>query len=342
MRYSTNILRRIVLLICVTATGLSWSQSARPPLVSAVDAVSMTVSDADRAADFYSRVLHFQKISDNEVAGEDYEHLEGVFGLRMRVVRMQLGDEQIELTEYLVPKGRPIPADARNNDRSFQHVAIIVSDMDKAYAWLRENKVEHASSGPQRLPDWNHNAAGIRAFYFKDPDGHPLEILQFPPDKGLSKWHRESAELFRGIDHTAIVVDSTEASLKFYRDLLGMQIVGQSENYGTEQEHLNNVFGGHLRITSLRAAAGLGIELLEYLAPRNGRPFPDDEHANDLVHRQTVLLTSNAEQAAHELAAAKVRLVSSGLVANQNEELGFRSALIVRDPDGHAVEIEQK
>jgi catechol 2,3-dioxygenase-like lactoylglutathione lyase family enzyme len=183
---------------------------------------------------------------------------------------------------------------------------------------------------------------GIRAFYFKDPDGHPLEILQFPPDKGLSKWHRESAELFRGIDHTAIVVDSTEASLKFYRDLLGMQIVGQSENYGTEQEHLNNVFGGHLRITSLRAAAGLGIELLEYLAPRNGRPFPDDEHANDLVHRQTVLLTSNAEQAAHELAAAKVRLVSSGLVANQNEQLGFRSALIVRDPDGHAVEIEQK
>lgn len=342
MRYSRSSIRRIALLVCVSLAALSWSQERRTPLVSAVDAVSMTVSDADRAADFYSRVLHFQKISDKEVAGEDYEHLEGVFGVRMRVVRMQLGDEQIELTEYLAPKGRPIPPDARSNDRSFQHIAIIVSDMDKAYAWLRQNKVEHASSGPQRLPDWNHNAAGIRAFYFKDPDGHPLEILQFPPDKGLTKWHQTSAELFLGIDHTAIVVDDTDASLKFYRDLLGMHIVGQSENYGTEQEHLNNVFGAHLRITSLRAGAGLGIELLEYLAPRTGRPFPDDEHANDLVHRQTVLLTSNADQAAHDLLSARVDLVSSGLVANQNEQLGFRSALIVRDPDGHAVEIEQR
>jgi catechol 2,3-dioxygenase-like lactoylglutathione lyase family enzyme len=342
MRCSRNSIRRTALLICVCLAALSWSQERRTALVSAVDAVSMTVSDADRAADFYSRVLHFQKISDKEVAGEDYEHLEGVFGLRMRVVRLQLGDEQIELTEYLAPKGRAIPPDARSNDRSFQHIAIIVSDMDKAYAWLRQNKVEHASSGPQRLPDWNHNAAGIRAFYFKDPDGHPLEILQFPPDKGLAKWHRNSSELFLGIDHTAIVVDDTDASLKFYRDLLGMHIVGQSENYGTEQEHLNNVFGAHLRITSLRAGAGLGIELLEYLSPRTGRPFPDDEHANDLVHRQTVLLTSNADQAAHALLSARVDLVSSGLVANQNEQLGFRGALIVRDPDGHAVEIEQK
>ena len=342
MCHSNNTLRRIALLICVAVAGLSWGQSSRPALVSAVDSVSMTVSDADRAAEFYSRVLHFQQVSEHEVAGDEYEHLEGVFGLRMRVVRMQLGDEQIELMEYLAPKGRPIPADARSNDRSFQHIAIIVSDMDKAYAWLRENKVEHASSGPQRLPDWNHNAAGIRAFYFKDPDGHPLEILQFPPDKGLAKWHRASVELFLGIDHTAIVVDDTGTSLKFYRDLLGMQIVGQSENYGTEQEHLNNVFGAHLRITSLRAAAGPGIELLEYLAPRNGRPFPDDEHSNDVIHRQTVLVTNNADQAAHDLASAKVDLVSSGLVANQTEQLGFRSALIVRDPDGHAVEIEQK
>jgi len=342
MHYPTKKVRPIVLLICIAAAGLSWSQNSRPALVSAVDAVNMTVSDADRAADFYSRVLHFQKISETEVAGEDYEHLEGVFGLRMRVVRMQLGDEQIELSEYLAPKGRPIPTDSRSNDRSFQHIAIIVSDMEKAYAWLRENRVEHASSGPQRLPESNKNAAGIRAFYFKDPDGHPLEILQFPADKGLAKWHRASEELFLGIDHTAIVVDNTETSLKFYRDLLGMRVVGQSENYGTEQEHLNNVFGARLRITSLRAAAGPGIELLEYLAPRNGRPFPDDEHANDLVHRQTVLLTANADQAAHELTSAKVDLVSSGLVANQNGQLGFRSAVVVRDPDGHAVEIEQK
>src|SRR5437016_8719850 len=131
-----------------------------------------------RAVDFYSKVLTFEKVSDTEFAGENYEHLEGVFGLRMRVVRMKLGDESIELTEYLAPKGRPIPVDSRSNDRWFQHVAIIVRDMDQAYALLREHKVQHASSGPQRLPDWNPNAGGIKAFYFKDPDAHNLEILE--------------------------------------------------------------------------------------------------------------------------------------------------------------------
>ncbi|MGH7410521.1 MAG: VOC family protein, partial [Candidatus Methylomirabilis sp.] len=80
--------------------------------------------------------------------------------------------------------------------RWFQHIAIIVADMDRAYRVLRQDKVQHASSGPQRLPDWNKNAAGIRAFYFKDPDGHALEILQFPPDKGDPKWHRPTDKPF--------------------------------------------------------------------------------------------------------------------------------------------------
>src|SRR5215469_2423036 len=168
------------------------ARAAVRPLVSGVDSVDITVSDIDRAVDFYSRVLSFTKVRDTEVAGETYEDLEGVFGVRMRVVRLQLGDEFIELTEYLAPKGRPMTAGARSNDRSFQHIAIIVSDMDRAYAWLRQNKVEYASSGPQRLPSWNRNASGIKAFYFKDRDGHPLEILQFPPDKGAEKWHRRS------------------------------------------------------------------------------------------------------------------------------------------------------
>src|SRR5215467_9457247 len=129
------------ILSLVLAVPQLFSQHAlaqqNPALVEGVDAIGITVSDMDRAVGFYSQVLTFEKISDSEVAGENYEHLEGVFGLRMRVVRMRLGDEFIELTEYLAPKGRPIPVDSRSNDRWFQHIAIIVSDMDKAYARLR-------------------------------------------------------------------------------------------------------------------------------------------------------------------------------------------------------------
>ncbi|HWO02713.1 MAG TPA: VOC family protein [Blastocatellia bacterium] len=310
--------------------------------VVAVEAVGMTVSDIDRSVEFFTKVLSFEKVSDVEVAGSEYEHLQGLFGLRMRVVRLKLGDEFLELTEYLTPRGRPIPVDSRSNDRWFQHVAIITSDMDRAYGWLRKNKVQHASTGPQKLPETIKPAAGIRAFYFKDPDGHALEVLQFPADKGASKWHQPSNKLFLGIDHTAIVVSDTDASLRFYRVALGLSVAGESENFGSEQEHLNNVFGARLRITALRAASGPGIEFLEYLTPRDGRPAPADEKASDLIHWQTKLVTTDASAMAARLRADKFAFVSSGLVQMPDPILGFMKGVLVRDPDGHVMELIEK
>ncbi len=317
-------------------------------LVQAVDAIGMTVSDMDRALDFYTKVLTFEKVSDVEVAGDEYEHLYGVFGLRIRVVRLKLGDESIELTDYLAPEGRPIPADMRSNDRWFQHIAIVVSDMDKAYQRLRAFKVQHASTGPQRIPDWNKGAAGIRAFYFRDPDGHHLEVIYFPAGKGDPRWQRAESggqraegKLFLGIDHTAIVVSNTEESLKFYRDVLGLKVAGESENYGTEQEHLNNVFGARLHISGLRAPKGPGIEFLEYLAPRDGRPYPDDARANDLINWQTTLIFNNAEGMAQRVCAAdNYKFVSpANAVAIPESKLGFKKGFLVRDPDGHVVQV---
>ncbi|MEO7275793.1 MAG: VOC family protein, partial [Vicinamibacterales bacterium] len=222
----------LALWLLIPARGAATARSVETGRTLAVDAVSMVVGDMDRSVDFFSTVLTFEKVLDVEVAGEAYERLEGLFGIRMRVVRMRLGDEHLDLTQFIAPEGRPVPPDSRSNDRWFQHVAIIVNDMDRAYARLRAHRVRHASTGPQRLPDWNPNAGGIEAFYFKDPDGHALEILAFPAGKGAAKWHRPSDRLFLGIDHTAIVVDDTEKSLRFYRDGLGLRVAGESENYG--------------------------------------------------------------------------------------------------------------
>lgn len=310
--------------------------------VEGVDSIGMTVSDLDRAVDFYTKVLTFEKVSERESAGTEWEHLQGLFGIRMRTARLRLGEEFIELTEYLAPQGRPIPVDSRSNDGWFQHIAIIVSDMNRAYAHLRQNKVRHASSGPQRLPEWNRNAAGIEAFYFKDPDGHALEVLAFPKGKGNAKWHRSGEKLFLGIDHTAIVIQDTEASLRFYRDTLGMEVVGESENHGTEQEHLNNVFGARLLITAMRALNGPGVEFLEYMAPRDGRPYPLDSKANDLWYWQTRFSVASAEEVARELRSSRARMVSTGVVELPQGAAGLRKSVIARDPDGHAVEIAER
>lgn len=300
----------------------------------------MTVSDMDRSVAFFKDVLTFEPVSDDEFSGPEYDRLQGVFATRMRIVRLRLGDEQIELTEYLAPRGRPIPVDSRSNDRWFQHVAIIVSDMDAAYARLRQHKVEYASPEPQRLPDWNVAAGGIKAFYFKDPDGHPLEILQFPEGKGDPRWRTSSGRLFLGIDHTAIVVSDTAASLRFYRDSLGLRVAGESTNYGPEQERLNNVFGARLHITGLRAAAGPGVEFLEYLTPRNGRPALGIE-SNDLAHWETTMTGPDTDAAFTQLQQAHVLFVSPS-VATFRDDRRLTKGFLVRDPDGHAVKVIER
>jgi catechol 2,3-dioxygenase-like lactoylglutathione lyase family enzyme len=318
------------ILIAASSVVAHCAAAHAEPLVRGVGCIGMTVSDVERSAEFYARVLSFERAAEVEQAGDAAERLLGVFAVRTRTVRLRLGEECIELTEFLAARGKPAPTDSRSNDGWFQHVAIVVSDMDRAYAQLRAAHVEHASSGPQLLPDWNPSAGGIKAFYFRDPDRHTLEILQLPAGKGEQRWQRKD-KLFLGIDHTAIVVGDTDLSVRFYRDALGLRIAGTSENWGTEQEHLNAVFGAHLRITTLRAASGPGIELLEYLAPRDGRAIPGDERPNDLVHWQTTVFADPDR-------APRSMLVSSGVVQLPDVPLGATKAVLLRDPDGHVLQ----
>lgn len=315
---------------------------AHGQVASQVESVGFTVSDMDKALDLYTRVLPFEKVSDVETWGSDFEHLSGVFGARVRIARLKLGGETLELTEYLTPQGRPIAVDSRSNDRWFQHIAIIVADMDKAYAVLRANRVRHASTAPQTLPPYITAAAAIKAFYFKDLDNHVLEILQFPKDKGAQKWHdlEKTGKLFLGIDHTAIVVGDTDAGLKFYKDELGLSVAGISDNYGSEQEHLNNVFGARLHITSLRTKdEGIAVEFLEYRAPTDGRAYPNDSRSNDLWHWQTSFVAQGIEQF---LAGYRAEFISSGSVMFDKSQLGFKKAALIRDPDGHAVRLIER
>lgn len=328
--------KRLSLLLLIIALGNVVAHAA-----TSIESVGMTVSDMDRAVEFYS-ALTFQKISDIEVLGEEFEHLEGVFGARMRIVRMQLGNEHLDLTQYLAPPGRPIPVDSRSNDLWFQHIAIVVRDMDQAFDKLRALKVQFVSTGPQTLPPSIKAAAGIKAFYFRDPDQHNLEIIYFPPGKGDPRWQVKTDNLFLGIDHTAIAISSTNASLHFYRDLLGLRRGGESENFGTEQEHLNQVFGAHLRITGMRSDSGPGVEFLEYLTPRDGRTWPADVHANDIVHWQTMIATDDLNLLAKRLQDAQVRFVSPGVIAMPKDKAGFSKGTLVSDPDGHDLLLIQK
>jgi catechol 2,3-dioxygenase-like lactoylglutathione lyase family enzyme len=250
---------------------------------------------------------------------------------------MQLGDEYIDLIDYLTSGGRSIPEDAKSNDLYFQHIAIVVSDMEKAYQHLRRYNVAHISTAPQTIPQSNVAAAGIKAFYFHDPDGHNLELIYFPKGKGQPKW-QQAKRLFLGIDHTAISISNTANSLQFYQKL-GLEKKGESWNNGIEQELLNFVEGASLHITGLRAASGPGVEFLEYQKPGPGKNYPADSRADDIWHWQTTLFVDNADLFYQHLKANNVQFISKGVVIIKDKWNNKHKTFLIRDPDGHALQI---
>ena len=325
-------LAKAALFLLLAALTLSAQAGVRE-----VGAIGLTVGDLDRELMFYTNSLPFELVSISKVSGPEQDALLGLSHVQLQVATLKLGDERITLTEHVGTKGRPIPTDSQSYDHWFQHIAIVVRDMDKAYEQLRSHKVKQVSTAPQTLPEWNRSAAGIKAFYFRDPEDHVLEIIFFPPGKGDPKWQQAGTEpesglpLFLGIDHTAIVVSDTDKSLAFYRDLLGLRVAGESENYGVEQEHLNQVFGARLRITGLHGEHGPGIEFLEYLAPHGGRDLPAAAKSNDLIFWNTHL-------AVNDVAKLSAKLHASGVVFVSQPSSG--RSQIIRDPDGHAIELD--
>ena len=303
-----------------------------------IRAIGLTVTDADRAKNFYTQALWFETVSDIIVEGQEYGELQGVAQAKIRIITLQLGDEIIELMQYLNVEGKPIPSDSRSHDLWFQHLAIVVSDIDRAYAHLQSFSIEPISVSPQTIPPSNEASAGVRAFKFKDCDRHNLELIWFPPDKGQDLWQAQTERLFLGIDHSAIAVANTEQSLQFYRDFLGMQVLGGSLNQGETQAHLDGLPEAKVRVTPLRPSQpSLGIELLDYITPEDGRPIPSDWKSDDIAHMQIELVVNDLQQAVNILKQNAFQFVSSGIVKFTDSSHPYRQGCLVKDPNGHAI-----
>src|ERR1700683_2012939 len=162
--------------------------------------VSRVVSDLDRAEAFYRDGLQFYTMTRGHSDMAALAAL-GCADSDADEVVMRLGAQDIALVHFAT-QGRPYPRESRSDDLWFQHLAIVVNDMDLAYAHLSSHAGWRPISegGPQLLPPCK---GGVRAFKFRDPDGHPLELIWFPPGQRRSEWHKRASDApFLGIDHT--------------------------------------------------------------------------------------------------------------------------------------------
>jgi len=317
-----------------------------------IDSIGFTCSNLEATTAFFCQGLGFQIQGEpRELRGGSYVDFLGLSGAVLRIQRLDIGAETLELTQVVDPgpsarPGRPIPADSRSNDLWFQHICLVVSDLERALGQLKRVRPaggeDAISPAPQRLPEWNPAAAGIWAYKFRDPEGHPLELLQFPLGKGDSRWHAASAGgPVLGIDHSAIGIADTAASCRFYEGLLGLRLGGDGINHGPEQERLDGLSGARVRITSHRCPEGAGIECLDYRQPTGGSPMPPDQGPQDLAHWQIRMRVEDLEEIAARAHDLGGRLISQGIVdlGDQAPLIGGQRALQLADPDGHRLQL---
>jgi catechol 2,3-dioxygenase-like lactoylglutathione lyase family enzyme len=285
--------------------------------------LSLTTADPVRAAEFYARALGFERAGTQRCGGAAFAALMGVES-EAAATTLRLGGEEVTLLAFATP-GRPYPADRSADDLWFQHMAIVVSDMAAAYARLRAVPGWSAisTSGPQDLPA---ASGGVAAYKFRDPEGHPLELLSFPPGRVPPRWSRPTPDaLFLGIDHSAITVADTRRSLELYERGLGLSRHTQSTNQGVEQERLDNVRAPLVRVTGLRwdKAPPPYLELLCYEEPRRRR-VPLVLKPNDVAAMRVEIEGLDPDAVSAGLGGPAVVQLDDG-----------RRAVRITDPDGH-------
>ena len=290
--------------------------------------IALNAADPARLAEFYRVALGFTA-GEEAPPATDFAAVTGLAGVQ--VVPLRLGDQSLDLVA-VTPAGRPYPGDVPGYSPLFQHCAIIVSDMAAAHARLSAHPGWRpiSTEGPVRLPA---ASGGVTAFKFRDPEGHPLELLAFPPEAVPEAWRgRETGDVCLGLDHSAISVADTARSVAFYESL-GLRVASRSLNTGPEQARLDAVADPVVEVT------GLGfpdrqpphVELLCYRGDLS-RPA-SDLAPGDVAATRLVIAMTDGDGVTAACALHAGRLVARGPVPRP----GGGSDALLRDPGGHLV-----
>lgn len=244
--------------------------------------ISLTVRNLAAAEQFYTDALGFGRAEPAHAADPAVTMLLGARAIHTTLMRR--GKQFLDLAVF-DPPGANYPSGSHSNDMWFQHCALVTADIDAAYARL--NRFPHSPisrNGPQALPD------GSIAFKFRDPEGHPLELIQLAKPDAVTQ---------EGIDHSAIVVADAERSIAFYTDVLTMGVRARQVNQGPARDDMDALSGTEVDIVGLAPVhPSPHVELLGYRHPRgraavvmrqadiaaSGMAFSVDHLADDLDH----------------------------------------------------------
>jgi len=184
-------------LLAAPAVGPAQETAAPAhPHILGIAHVAFYVHDMEKARAFYKTYLGFDEPF--SVKNSDGS---------LRLTWIKINDAQsIEL----------FPEKAPRTDRLI-HVALQTDDPEGLRRLLKSRGV----AVPDQL---SHGRSGTSEFSIKDPDGHMIQFVQYLPggwivqDEGK---HLPDTRISQHMPHAGIMVHNLDASLKFYRDILG-------------------------------------------------------------------------------------------------------------------------
>ena len=288
-----------------------------------------TVSSLPKAIAFYRDALGFTLV---DPAIGPWSAPNATHPVRsVQAAHLRLGEQDVHLTEF-DPPGDPYPADSTSADLWFQHFAIVTTNMAAAYARLQRYDHQAISrNGPEHLPPSSGN---VTAYKFRDPDGHPLELIAFPSGTGDARWHEDKGLLNLGIDHSAISVSDDDSSIAFYCEGLGLTVASRQTNQGVGQDDLDDLPHDRVDVIALSPSQAVTphIELLAYYDPV-GRASSTPSRPWHSACDRLVLRVSNLEAIGERL----TRTIDGQCVVERT-----RGSAMVRDPDGHLLVLTER
>jgi catechol 2,3-dioxygenase-like lactoylglutathione lyase family enzyme len=148
-------------------------------MFSGVHHVNLIVSDKEKTKAFYNGVLGLEIALETEIEDDEFSRGVGLPGTKVLATFFKLpgSNSLIETFQYVMPKGRPVPSDAKANDGGWQHLCFSVADIQKTKRELEAKGVKFLST-PAAISPKHPHLAGVRFCYFLGPDREVLEILQ--------------------------------------------------------------------------------------------------------------------------------------------------------------------
>jgi len=149
-------------------------------VIKSINHVALSVSNLDRAIEFYRDALGMGFVVRTPFAGDEYEAVLGLEGAQGQVALLRLGEVHIELFEFERPKPGPLDPNYPVSDHGISHFCLEVTDIQGEYERLK------AAGARFHCPPQHFFGTAI-ATYGRDPDGNVFELLQMNESANESK-----------------------------------------------------------------------------------------------------------------------------------------------------------